>query len=211
MSIGSARGSRNPSSTRNDPERSRADLTRGCDGIGNGCVCIQCGTLYHPHLVDWVFCSRRKPVCFACERAGRAQTRQRHRRALKASGVIRRHAERLGIDKELLVTVYGWEPQRLAHDAEHQYGNRCSYCGEPYAGMGRGLADITLDIQDRDRPPYYCTNTKWCCQDCNRKKGAMSPEAFEAYRQMWNLWAKSKRSPFGIQGILFLDELDESA
>jgi hypothetical protein len=99
--------------------------------------------------------------------------------------VIRRHADRFGIDKDELITVYGWDPRRLAHDAEHQYTEGCNYCREQYAGMGRGFADITLDIQDRNRPPYYLTNTKWCCQACNRKKGARSPEEFELDRQVW--------------------------
>src|SRR5271167_454863 len=147
----------------------------------SSCRCIRCGTVYHPHLVEFVFRARpnhRMHVCRACERIRRDQRKQPDRWAVKASGVIRRHADRLGIDKDQLVTVYGWEPQRLAHDAEHQYASGCNYCGEPYAGMGRGLADITLDIQDRAHPPYYRTNTKWCCQDCNRKKGAMTPEAF---------------------------------
>lgn len=116
--------------------------------------------------------------------------------------MIRRHATRFGIDRDELVTVFGWDPQRLAHDAEHQYTNWCSYCDKPYAGMGHGLSDITIDIQDRARPPYYRTNTKWCCQTCNRRKGVMTPEAFEADRQMWRLWARSASEP-PEQGMLF--------
>src|ERR1700733_625226 len=126
---------------------------------------------------------------------------RRARRAAKARAVIRRHAARLGIDKDALITVYGWEPQRLAHDAEHQYTNGCNYCGEPYAGMGHGLADITLDIQDRTGPPYYCTNTKWCCNTCNRKKGAMSTVAFEVNRQVWDRWKLGMR---GVSGEISL-------
>jgi hypothetical protein len=169
--------------------------------------------MYYPHLAEWAF---RKPraterlssrtryrVCRACESTARDLRKHRNRWAIKARDVIRRHATRLEIDKDFLIAVYGWEPQRLAHDAEHQYANGCNYCGELYAEMGHGFADITLDIQDRDRPPYYCTNTKWCCQDCNRKKGAMTPEAFEASRQMWKLWNQAKDNPQGEQGTLF--------
>ena len=179
----------------------------------SSCTCIRCGTEYHPHLVNWVFRVGQRPellcpdfrkrVCRACEQARRDRRKQRDRWTMKARDVIRRHAARLGVARDILITVYGWDPRRLAHDAEHQYSNGCNYCGEPYAAMGRGLGSITLDIQDRDRPPYYCTNTKWCCLDCNRRKGAMTPEAFEFNRQMWNLWKLSRTELRGEQGVLF--------
>ena len=176
-------------------------------------VCIRCGTAYPAHLVEWAFRPRagqrascpnyRKHVCRACEQTARDQRKQRDRWAKKAHDVIRSHAKRLGIDQSELVAVYGWDRQRLAHDAAHHYTHVCSYCPEPYAGMSQGFADITLDIQDRDRPPYYCTNTKWCCQTCNRRKGSMSPEEFEADRQMWNLWNRSQNEHRGEQATLF--------
>lgn len=167
--------------------------------------CVRCGTVYPPHLVEWAFRAHRaglhrRRVCQLCEQT--ARRKQRNPWAVKAQGVIRHHAVRLGIDRDELVTVYGWDPQRLALHAEHQYAGGCNYCGEPYAGMGHGLADITLDIQDPNRRPYYCTNTKWCCQSCNRDKGAMSPEAFEARRQVLNHWKRSKNQP-PAQGMLF--------
>lgn len=168
-------------------------------------TCVRCGTVYPPHLVEWAFRAHRaglyrKRLCEVC-----AQTaRRKHRNpwVIKAHSVMRNHADRRGIDKDELVAVYGWDPQRLALDAEHQYAGGCNYCGELYAGMGHGLADITLDIQDPTRHPYYCTNTKWCCQTCNRDKGAMSPEAFEARRQVLNHWKWSKNQP-PEQGTLF--------
>ena len=165
-----------------------------------GHVCNRCGTLYPPHLVESAFKLRgldasrpqryRANICRACEQTGRDERKVVNRWPTKARDVIRRHAVRLGVDKTDLVGRYGWDPERLAHDAQYQYGNGCNYCGGSYAGMGHGLADITLDIIDRDRPPYYRSNTKWCCQTCNRKKGAMTPEAFEADRQMWELWRR---------------------
>jgi hypothetical protein len=161
-------------------------------------LCPSCGIEYPPRLVEWAFRDRRR-VCEMCKQTRR---KQRNPWAVKAQNAIRHHAPRLGIDKGELVTVYGWDPQRLALDAEHQYAGRCNYCGKPYAGMGHGLADITLDIQDPTRPPYYCTNSKWCCQRCNRDKGAMSPEAFEARRQVLNHWKWSKNQ-LPEQGMLF--------
>lgn len=165
--------------------------------------CNRCGTLYPPHLVETAFrldtssrtrgTFRRKTICRACDQTSRDQRKTVNRWPVKARDVIRRHAVRLGVDKADLVGRYGWDPNRLAHDARYQYGNGCSYCGGNYAEMGHGLADITLDIIDRDRPPYYRSNTKWCCQTCNRKKGAMSSEDFEADRQMWELWRRNRQ------------------
>jgi hypothetical protein len=152
-------------------------------------------------LVEWVF--RAGSVCRACELTARDQRKQRDPWLIKAHTAIRSHAARLGIDREALVTRYGWDPQRLAHDAEHHYTELCTYCPRPYAEMGHGLSDITLDVQDRDRPPYYRTNTAWCCQTCNRRKGVMTPEEFEADLLMWDLWNRSKNDLVGEQGMLF--------
>jgi hypothetical protein len=182
------------------------DAPPGNDDSRHTRQCTRCGTVYPQHLVEWAFRTHlgglfasspgyRKRVCRACEQTARDQRKQRDRWAIKARDAIRRHAARLGIDKDKLVTVYGWDPQQLADDAEHQYGKNCSYCNKPYAAMGHGFADITIDIVDRTRPPFYCTNTKWCCQTCNRKKGPRTPEAFEANRQMWNAWERSSNEP----------------
>lgn len=137
-------------------------------------------------------------ICRPCEQMARDQKKRVNRWATKARDVIRRHSIRLG-DKWAdiktpndLVCVYGWDPERLAHDAEFQYNNGCSYCGHAYGEMGHGLADITLDVQDPDSRPYYRTNTKWCCQTCNRKKGILSPDAFELDRQIYELWSEQQ-------------------
>jgi hypothetical protein len=151
--------------------------------------------VYPPHLVEWAFrAHHRKGVCCEC----RGKQKRRNPWPVKANDVTRRHADRFGIDKNDLVTVFGWDPQQLARDAERQYAIGCSYCGEEYTSP----ADITLDIMDPKRPPYYLTNTKWCCQKCNRDKGAMSPEAFEAKIQIKKLWNLAKNQP-PEQGTLF--------
>lgn len=167
----------------------------------DGRRCNRCGTYYPSHLVEGAFRRSgftrdasnvrrqyRNTICRPCEQTKRDQRKLGNRWAVKARDVIRRHATRFGIDKNDLVTRYGWEAERLAHDAEFQYGNGCNYCGHQYREMGHGLGDITLDVVDRDKPPYYRTNTKWCCQTCNRKKGVMEPEAFEVDRQVYEAW-----------------------
>ena len=166
--------------------------------------CHRCGTVYPPHLLEYAFrfvggrarvldasrTRRQIGVCRPCEQTGRDTKKRGNRWAAKARDTIRRHAVRLSVDKSDLIGRYGWEPARMAHEVEHAYKNGCNYCGGRFADMGHGLADITLDVIDRDRPPYYRTNTKWCCQTCNRKKGTLTPDEFEADRQMWAEWQR---------------------
>lgn len=166
--------------------------------------CTRCETWYEPHLVEYAFRIRghdasrprsaglARHICRPCEQTSRDVKKRDDRWAVKARDTISRHAKRLGVDKQDLIGRYGWEPKRLAHDAEFQYGNGCSYCGHQYAEMSHGYADITLDVVDRDKPPYYRTNTKWCCQTCNRKKGTLTPDEFEADRQMWQAWEHTR-------------------
>jgi hypothetical protein len=94
--------------------------------------------------------SPRRWVCRPCEQTARDQRKIANRWSVKARDVIRRHALRLGFTKEELIYFYGWEPARLAHDAEFQYANGCNYCGGQYAAMGHGLSDISLDIIKMD-------------------------------------------------------------
>lgn len=177
----------------------------------SGRTCTRCGTHYAAHLVDVAFkfnrlrldASSRKTICRPCEQTARDARKVDNRWAVKARDVIRRHAIRLAVPKADLVGQYGWEPGRLAHDAEHQYGNGCNYCGSQYQAMGHGLADITLDVVDRGRPPYYRTNTKWCCNTCNRKKGVLSPESFELDRHIYEVWNQHHQLPADERGMLF--------
>ncbi len=141
-----------------------------------------------------------------------AKTRQRHRRALKASGVIRRHAERLGIDKELLVTVYGWEPHRLSPS-------------KPSISTATGAATAASHTRAWDvawlmSPSTYRTvivrrttapTRSGAARTATERKVPCPPRLLRPTGRCGTSGAKSKRSPFGIQGILFLDELDESA
>jgi hypothetical protein len=177
-------------------------------------TCARCGTSYPSALSEAAFRSAaslrdassrkyRATICRPCEQTRRDKLKLLNRWAVKARDTIRRHAIRLQVPKPDLVNVYGWDPKRLAHDAEFQYSNGCNYCGGLYADMGHGLTDITLDLVDARRPPYYRTNTKWCCQTCNRKKGDRGPEFFEADRQVYELWNVAQRLPPEERGMLF--------
>lgn len=178
-----------------------------------GRICTRCGVQYPPDLVAAAFrmhragldISRptRKWICRPCEQTQRDERKRQNRWPTKIRDVIRRHAQRLDVTRDYLVTVCGWAPDRLMHDGEFQYGNGCNYCGHPYREMGHGLKDITLDIVDRSKPPYYRTNTRWCCQTCNSKKGDRGPEFFEADRQVYERWQRQKKLPAQERGLLF--------
>lgn len=182
--------------------------------------CKQCGKVWPGRLVKRAFrigggngpnalnalsaLLRRNRICKPCEKTAADKRKQRDRCPKKADDTIRRHADRLNIDKNDLIHVYGWDPKLLAHDIEFQYRNGCSYCDEPYCEMGHGLSDITLDIQDPERPPYYRTNTKWCCQTCNRKKHKMTPDEWEEELEVWRLWKAHQRLAAADRGMLFV-------
>jgi hypothetical protein len=68
--------------------------------------------------------------------------------------------------------------------------NTCAYCWEKYERMGHGLSDITLDVIDREREPYYRTNTRWCCQTCNREKASLPPWLWERRLIVWPLYMR---------------------
>jgi hypothetical protein len=181
--------------------------------MADGRQCTRCGTWYPAHVVAVAFTIKRAvglmhqpqrdTICRPCQQTARDQRKLRNRWAVKARDVIRRHAIRLEITKQDLIDRYGWDPDRLAHDAEFQYGNGCNYCGHQYSEMGHGLADISLDIMDRTAAPYYRSNTKWCCQTCNRQKGDKSPEWFEINRQVYEAWQRSKTMTPSDLGLLF--------
>ena len=84
--------------------------------------------------------------------------------------------------------VYGWDPERMAHDAEHVYSNSCPECSKPFKGMGHGLNDMTLDIIDPQKQPYYNLYTRWICMSCNRAKSSTPPDEWgqrRAYERKW--------------------------
>jgi hypothetical protein len=105
---------------------------------------------------------------------------------------------------------YGWEVERMIYDITHGHENTCPYCWEKYERMGHGLTDITLDIIDRDREPYYRTNTKWCCATCNREKASLPPWLWERRLIVWPLYMRWRENVIAnpVHGLpLFADRV----
>lgn len=156
--------------------------------------CSRCGESYDAEVffrktrVAYAYDrSGTRPVCIGCEQQMRDDSKRRNRWLRKATDALRGHARKLGLTTAEL-RQHGWAPDRMAHEAEHVYANGCPECGEPFIGMGHGLADITLDVIDVDAPPVYGLNTRWICMTCNRMKGR-TPIAIRAAKHLaWGKW-----------------------
>ena len=142
-------------------------------------------------------------VCIGCELTERTEKKRANRWIVKANSTLRRHAKRFEISISDMITRYGWNVDRIAHELEHHYNNGCSNCGRSYRSMGHGLADVTIDIFDRTALPVYGHNTRIICQTCNREKGTLSVEDNAAKSIGWRLWEETqkqleKRNTFGL-------------
>jgi hypothetical protein len=159
-----------------------------------------------------------RAVCRPCEETRSDDRKSAYRWASKVHATTRGHAVKLAkprtaqqceawfdpdLSKESLVGRYGWTASQMAHDAEFQYDNGCSYCHHPYADMGHGVADITLDIFDPRLPPDYGTNTRWCCMTCQRRKGLLTPEKWAAKQRIYRAWEMAKALSAEARGMLF--------
>jgi hypothetical protein len=156
--------------------------------------------------------------CRPCEESAADARKSAYRWASKVHSTTRGHADKLaksrtgphckawfdpGLSKEALISRYGWTADQMAHDAEFQYNNGCSYCHHPYVEMGHGVADITLDIFDPRLPPDYGTNTRWCCMTCQRRKGLLTPEKWAAKQRIYRVWETAKALSAEARGMLF--------
>lgn len=160
----------------------------------------------------------RRAVCKRCEQNRRDATKKNldGRLRVKANNAIRSHAEKF-IRMNAVASLqefrdhYGWSTNGLAADLGHALTRPCRYCDRPPAeAFINGLADLTVDIIDPRKEPYYRTNTLICCRTCNLEKSRTPPEQWENHRQSWREAERyAQSSPFD-RGVLFdLDEPDQ--
>lgn len=159
--------------------------------------CRQCGVVYHPvffrNALTTAVVKYKRTTCIGCELTARTEAKQRNRPREKARKALGSHAARFIREGQAhsvkdFCERYGWTIERLAHDLAHTYENTCPYCWQPFVEMEHGLADVTLDIVDPARPPFYRTNVRWCCATCNREKQRTDPELWEIKLAMWRRW-----------------------
>jgi len=145
----------------------------------------------------------RRNICRGCQQTNKDEKKKKNRPLAKARDTYRNHADKFmksKLDKDgnicpafiqspkELESKYGWNIHQMTHDIEHASHNGCKYCLRLFSTMGHGLADITLEIIDRDREPYYATNVSWVCRTCNTEKGMTSPDNWGAILQAWKNW-----------------------
>jgi len=162
--------------------------------------CPRCGLTY-PEIFfrkSWAYAyaqTYRRSNCLGCELKDRDEQKKHDRWKTKANDAFRRHADKyikLGLAKSRgeFAEKFGWDVEKMAHQAKHCYENGCRYCGEPFCDMGHGLADITLDVTDPKQAPFYSTNTAWICGTCNREKGRRSASEWALILICWARWRK---------------------
>lgn len=162
-------------------------------------TCKQCGGSYSTVFFRTKNSWSKHVVCIGCELTGRTTEKQRNRPLKKAQSAVKTHAPKLIkrgviVSEQELIMRYGWNAIEMAHDIEHAFKNGCPYCCEKFATMPHGLGDVTLDIVDTDRPPFYKTNVKWVCITCNRAKSRTSPDVWSEKLAMWAEWRRIREA-----------------
>jgi hypothetical protein len=137
----------------------------------------------------------REKVCIGCKQNDRDADKSNDPFVSKAKSTIAFHAKRLGLSVEVFRRYYGWDLARVAYKMRHDYTNTCDYCRRLYSAMGNGFADITLDIIDRSRPPYFDSNVKPCCRTCNTEKSTMTPDEWAERLIFWREYEVWQRNP----------------
>ena len=135
-----------------------------------------------------------RTVCIGCELTERNDPTPEERARRKAHNTTALHAAKCGMTPNDFAKRYGWDIERIVYDIIHGHENTCPYCWEKYERMGHGLTDMTLDIINREREPYYRTNTKWCCSTCNREKASLPAELWERRLIVWPQYMKWRNS-----------------
>ena len=167
-------------------------------------TCKKCGGIFREagFVRNFVKYSKqsRRPICRICEVTARTEASHRDPAYIKARNTLRHHTARFleqGViaDKNELQERYGWDLKQMAHDIDHAYKNGCPYCHRFYADMKHGLADVTLDIVDPEKGPFYRTNVRWVCRTCNAEKQRTPPDEWADYREYcdeWQAWRERK-------------------
>ena len=158
--------------------------------------CIQCGGEWDLEIAfrrdasklrrsAGILAEQYRARCIGCELTDRNDPTPDERARRKAKNTITHHAEKYEMKPIDFAKRYGWNVERMVYDVLHGLENTCCYCWDRYERMGHGLDDITLDVVDRDREPYYSTNVKWCCRTCNSEKATMTPEQWARRCDFW--------------------------
>jgi len=152
-----------------------------------------------------------RSTCIGCELTARTDKTRESRERDKARRAVRTHFEKYrrehreqgkypwmaGITSQgEFAQRFGWDVAQMAHDIEHAHKNGCPYCRQSFAEMAHGLADVSFDVIDPSKPPYYRTNVRPCCLTCNREKNRTAPDLWGAKLQAWERWRRWTATEF---------------
>jgi len=170
--------------------------------------CQKCGGEFDESFFRHTRMANRYPrdICKACEQTGRDKGKSKNRFLAKARSTLLRHQRRFGFP----LKDYGWIVAEMAHDAEHAFKNGCPYCRKPFLEMS-GLPDLTLDIINPEKKPFYKTNTKWVCATCNKQKQKYNADEWGQNQQNWQEWKdwQEKREKFKWAGLPLFDSFSK--
>lgn len=176
--------------------------------------CKRCGGAYPLVFFrisqrDYALRAKRKnTICIGCEQTERDEKKRYNRPRKKARDAYRRHAKKF-VERDIiksqdeLAQYYGWDIDQMTHDIEHASTNGCPYCHQPFSDMAYGLSDLTLDIVDPEKPPYYTTNVRWVCATCNMEKQRTPPSQWGAKLVSWQRWREIRQKNDIWHGTLF--------
>jgi len=133
-----------------------------------------------------------KARCRLCEITERTEAKRANRFREKARRTLRNHAKKYGQKTADFAADYGWDIDVMARDISQAGEHECLYCREAFTSEN-GLGDISLDIVDREKPPHYETNVRWCCRTCNQIKGTTDPAKWGDFLRELRRW-KARRA-----------------
>ena len=133
--------------------------------------------------------------CRGCERTTRDAYKAANPFRIKALGLIRRHADkyiRIGDvqSRAEFMNEYRFNLDRVEGSLKETFADgtgRCEACHYTYTS----LPDVTLDIHDRARRPFFEINTKWLCAECNSEKSHSNPDEWGAIVWSWDEWTRT--------------------
>jgi hypothetical protein len=135
----------------------------------------------------------RDKRCMGCRDKATDEKNARNRFVKKAYNTLYGHAQKAidaGFAKSLdeFRALYGWDVQQIAHDMAHAYKNGCPICHKSYKSMAHGYKDLTLDIIDPRKLPYYGVNTQLICSTDNTRKQRTDPADYGEVMLGWRIW-----------------------